>query len=554
MSRESRDLFDESFEEPIQEPIQEPSEETPGTPTQKNAPARRFNYYVSYLVVLAMMVCLAITAVHFLQWLVPTWDARGAVIACSLAAIEAAASHRLIRQLRSAQQQLVFYRVTEWVIIIAVLKLYTELSHGTQSFWANVQLWLVNFPENIFNGPFFLNLVPVLSIWIIANLFDDDLFLLGNLEESIREEGEHTITVRNLILRRFLNVGLLLVVFAGIPPQTVVNGPRPPDSNIAPAVVMYFILGIALLSLTRYSYLSTQWRLDRLSIPGNIPRRWIWYPVLVLGVLGVLIFLLPSDAGVGLLATLSFILGFFAKLAALLYALIFVIINAIARLFPSRPLTNPITPIVTPPPVQLLPPAEPSQTMKMIESILFWGGLAALIIIALRQYILFNKDLAEELKRFRPWRWFVLFWKRVTASMKKANKSVGIFVQNSLSRLRRIGRAPVSQNEWDFINPRRLNTRQKVIFYYLALVRRAEEAGLPRGQGQTPTEYARTLAPNLVEGKEAVEALTGSFIEARYSVHTLPREEGRRVESLWETVRRLLRSVRKSRREKDSQG
>ena len=55
--------------------------------------------------------------------------------------------------------------------------------------------------------------------------------------------------------------------------------------------------------------------------------------------------------------------------------------------------------------------------------------------------------------------------------------------------------------EWDFINLRRLTPRQKVLFYYLALVRRAKEAGIPRKDGQTPYEYARSLTSSLVEEK-----------------------------------------------------
>ncbi len=55
-----------------------------------------------------------------------------------------------------------------------------------------------------------------------------------------------------------------------------------------------------------------------------------------------------------------------------------------------------------------------------------------------------------------------------------------------------------------FINPRRLSPRQKVIFYYLAMVRRAREAGLPRQDDQTPYEYARSLTSSLEDGKQDV--------------------------------------------------
>ena len=86
-------------------------------------------------------------------------------------------------------------------------------------------------------------------------------------------------------------------------------------------------------------------------------------------------------------------------------------------------------------------------------------------------------------------------------------------------------------------------------------MRRADEAGLPRKDGQTPYEYAHSLTSNLEEGKDGVEALTESFVEARYSRHDIPPKEARRIETIWETVRRVLRIVRKSQQEeKHSKG
>jgi len=523
-------------------------EETAPVEGQRNYPL-----VASYAVVLGMLICLSIVVIGFLQWLVPGWYAGGMVIVCALAAIEAAASHRLIQQLHTAQHQLLFYRITEWILILLALKIFTELSLGPANFWNNIQLWPLNFPLNIFNTSMLLTILPVAVIWGVSNLFDNDLMLMGTFESYLTEEGVKTTTVRNLILRRFLNVGMFLVALAGIPPQSVIPGPLPVTSNAAPAVVMYFVLGIILLSLTRYSYLSTLWRQAKVKIPIQIPRRWFAYSAGIIVVLALLIFTLPANYGMGLMDTLSAIFGIIYRIAAFIYSFIFLLINYLSQLLlrPSqRLLPEPIVP-PAPPAQSPLPAGTPAGYWKLLESILFWGALAVLVIVALRQYILFNKDLADELKHFRPFRWLALFWKRVTASVKKANKSVGIFVQSSLKRLRSSRRTPTDLTDWDYINPRRLNTRQKILFYYLALLRRADQAGLPRRQGQTPYEYARTLTSTLEEGKDGVEALTGSFVEARYSRHDIPREEARRVESLWETIRRLLRNFRKSKQQKD---
>ncbi len=521
------------------------------------APAeRRLNLPLagSYLVVLGMLICLSIVVIDFLRWLVPTWDPGGMVIVCVLAAIEAVVSHRLIRQLQTAQHQMLFYRLTEWLLILLALKLFAELSLGPANFWMNVRLWPVSFPENIFNSRMLLAVVPVLVIWVVSNFFDNDLTLMANFESYLNEEGQKTTPVRNVILRRFLNVGMFLVALAGIPPQSIITGIQPPTSNAVPAVVMYFVLGIILLSLTRYGYLSALWRQGKVAIPVQIPRRWFAYSAGIIVILAVAIFLLPANYGMGLLDTLSAIFGIFYRIAAFIYTLIFIVINFLARLLLPRSANLPPEPLVTAPTPEpsLYTPTTPANYWKLVESILFWGALVALVIVALRQYILFNKDLADELKQFRPFRWLVLFWKRITATVKKANQSVGTFVQSSLKRLRMSRKSPTASSDWDYVNPRRLNTRQKIIFFYLALLRRADEAGLPREKGQTPYEYAHTLTSTLAEGKDGVEALTGSFVEARYSRHDIPREEARRAESFWESIRRLLRTFRRSRDEKNN--
>ena len=111
-----------------------------------------------------------------------------------------------------------------------------------------------------------------------------------------------------------------------------------------------------------------------------------------------------------------------------------------------------------------------------------------------------------------------------------------------LQRLRQVigGRSGVDAG-FDYVNPRRMNPRQQVMFFYLALVRRSQDAGLPREPSQTPYEYARRLDRNLPEVTESVDAMTEAFMEARYSRHEIPPSQVSRVRQWWEQVRKLLK-------------
>ena len=515
-----------------------------------NAGRRRWPVYASYAAACGMIICFAAIIIQFLLWLFPTLDTRGMVFACTLAVLEAFFSFWLVARLPTAQRQITYYRGTELVILLVALKLFTEMRAGPASFWNNFLLWPVQFPFNIITVQYFLTLVPVLAAWWVGNLFAADLSLFGTEDASTLDERFKTTSVRNQILRRFLNLGIFVVLLAGVPLQNVLRTSLPAASNAIPAVIAYFILGFSLLSLTRYLALETAWWQAKLHVPVQIPRRWFAYSALILAVLVLLISWLPTNYGMGLLDTLNAVFHILYLFILALYGLFLLVLSLFAHLL-ARTSTGSQTPIpqITPPPESL--PAANASTInwELVKSVLLWGSLVVLVIVALRQYIAYNRDLSEELRRFRPMRWLFAAWGRFKASFKKANKSVGAFIQNSLKRLRRMGPEPTRPGEWDFINPRRLPPRQKVIFYYLALVRRAREAGLPRLDGQTPYEYARSLTSNLEEEKNDVDAMTESFIEARYSRHDIPAKTARRAENLWETIRKVLQNKRRSSQE-----
>ena len=117
----------------------------------------------------------------------------------------------------------------------------------------------------------------MLAAWWAGNLFAADLSMLGAEDAPNLDDRFKTTSVRTLILRRFLSLGMFVVILAGIPPQNVLQTSLPVAASVVPAVIAYFVLGIILLSLTRYITLETTWWQDRLQVPAQIPRRWFAY-------------------------------------------------------------------------------------------------------------------------------------------------------------------------------------------------------------------------------------------------------------------------------------
>jgi hypothetical protein len=91
----------------------------------------------------------------------------------------------------------------------------------------------------------------------------------------------------------------------------------------------------------------------------------------------------------------------------------------------------------------------------------------------------------------------------------------------------------------------RMTPRERVLFYYRAMLERNAKAGLPRAPSQTPDEYAQVmndLAPTI---ESEVEQLTQTFDEARYSAHEVGQDKESLVRRNIAAVRAMLRVPRK---------
>jgi hypothetical protein len=88
-----------------------------------------------------------------------------------------------------------------------------------------------------------------------------------------------------------------------------------------------------------------------------------------------------------------------------------------------------------------------------------------------------------------------------------------------------------------------LSPRERVLYYYWSILRRADKQGYPRRRHQTPQEYRVTLEPELSEAQPELVALTQAFEEARYSQHAVEPEQDRRVRTHWERVKAALQAL-----------
>lgn len=502
-----------------------------------------------HLLASLMIACFMLVIVRMMQAILPTWPGGFLVPLTLLVAIEAMYSQRFAREFDAFSREWFVYRLTEWVVILIGVKLVLYLVNGFDQLWRDIPTWREDFIENFFTGEYLFTVILVLVTAAIAAMFSETLARLEGDEKLLKLERETGITgqrpeARRSLANLILTVGLAMIFLSGLLRMDweALWGSAPPRWNGGVVVVLvYFALGLVLLSLTQFAVLRVHWSLDRVPFRQDLGRRWLLYSLGFLGAVTLVAALLPTRYSVGLLDVLGYLISALSFLAMTLMMIVltpvFFLFSLIARLLVGVSDTQlPDLRAIVPP-----PPSNPGDSSlgELIRSILFWLVFVGVIVFSLRHYLREHGELMGRLRRLPLLGALFNFLRWLGQVGQEARAGLAGRVQAGLDRLRE--RARQARTASGYLSLRRLTPRQRVLFYYLALVRRGQEAGYPRQPDQTPLEYERELKRRLPELEQELGVLTGDFIEARYSRHEIPAEEAGRVQQLWMKVRKALR-------------
>jgi hypothetical protein len=139
-------------------------------------------------------------------------------------------------------------------------------------------------------------------------------------------------------------------------------------------------------------------------------------------------------------------------------------------------------------------------------------------------------------------KWLAFFFGWLIGLFRKAQKGMVEAFEAGRERLRLLRRMSTGPSK-GWISIRALDSRQRIIFFYLSLIRRGGERGLPRKLSQTPYEYAATLEKTLPESNADIDSLTDEFIKARYSRQPIQDEEATFVRRLWGRISKAFRKI-----------
>ena len=508
--------------------------------------------------VAVMMACLGASALALGQRLLPGWNGGFLPWFCFIVSLEAIFSQRRLSHATDLDTPVAVYRLVELVVVMVGLKAAIYLWQGWGQLRADLPLWQEDFFGSFLDMQYLLSLLVVALVWILSTNFADDLAGMEGDEMILQAESLEAITSnRGTVQQRLANrvfavgVGMVFIVSLVRLDMSAMLGGLPPARSGVLHVVVYFVSGLALLSLAQLSIRRAAWAWQRLPVSQGMVRRWVLHSLLFLGLLLLLAFLLPSSYTIGLLPVLSYVFGFILMLAYTLALLIilpvFYFFAWVMSLFGGRPGAPPALPDVQRfiPQAPLAEPGSALPWLTVLRAVVFWALVIGVVAYAFYIYFHQNRDLVQTLRRLPGMAWLVKAWHWLAERVRAGASSVPQAVQAGLRRLGGLRRSRLPGPGFQFVNLRRLTPRQRILFYYLALVRRGGESGLSRQPWQTPYEYAHRLEPELPEEQGALQAMTEAFVEARYSQHPVETVQVSAVQRAWERLRMALRGRKK---------
>jgi hypothetical protein len=509
------------------------------------------------MLIAGMVACLASPVVLVLEEILPYWDGAYFLFFSFFASLEGILSERLLRRQRITGWAYLASRAAELLFLLLALKLVSYVPLGLDQLWHEAQLWLVD-PDTIVTNIDLVTALVFVPIWLgslqvaglAAEIEGEGLILEAPPDRDsaayyewmtqpspVRDRQERLDTLGQLFV--WGGIGLLIV-------SAFTHAFMSSVQVLALPVLLYFALGIALLSQARYSVTVTGWRLQGIPVQPRLGHRWLaWTLVFLVGV-ALVALLLPTRYFIGpLLALWSvFSLLSYAILSVLMF-LWFLLMSFLSLLLPTiPPPEEPAVPI-QPLPLPETPPVAgggPSW-LSVVASAIFWTTIVLIVVYALYR---FARDRMELLEREEgtPATW----WERVLTWLRGVWRRWQGWRRGVVQRLaerREARRRPrgIIQRFLGF-SLRGLSPRELVRYFYLSVARRAAGAGQPRRPGQTPYEYQRSLQEQFPEMEPDLTGLTDAFLAARYSPEPVEEKDAQEVKPLWQRIKVVLRQRR----------
>ena len=513
---------------------------------------KRVEHVFRPLLVAALVGCVAWSLVQLVLMIAPDWNPTYLLVGCVLVALMAFYSHWMLHSRRFFSPSAFRFRIAELILVFILLKLGRYISMSSSDVLAEIRSW-PKAPWSIFDLETMAAFFLAVLFWLAVTQTAGDLKEIG---EPPRRREDSASPFDRLVTRFFFG-GALLLIAAGLTlagdASELLNLRRPPVDGLVLNALVYFLLGFVMLGQMHYVRLQERWERQSVDVSEALTGRWVRYSLVFVGLAALIAFVLPSGFTVNPLNSLAHILGAIVGAVAFVFVVLFSIplgiLGWLLSLFFGGERGS-VPPAIPTPRVELPPSMDGGGAMSWLEAaraLIFWIVVFGAVVFVLRSYLRERPELLGALTALRPVqalsKGWTFLWARLRGWFTRVKRTVGDNIPTRLAQI--FGRGGTSGRRRVRL-PRlgALSPRERVLYYYLSIVRRAGQQGFPRRHHQTPHEFSTTLESNLPQLEEDIETLTQAFIEARYSRHELAPDQEQRVRANWERVKSALRALK----------
>ena len=528
-------------------------------------PASRFTWnekfaiVVTHTIVVFMAFCISFVLRDILLRFQPGWKLGYFPVILVIVAIEALFSLRRTKLGHQAIVSTATYRISEWLLLFVSLRLFFYLKDALVILLANGTDGQANLdlnPSSLFGHPEFVSvLVCAILVYLFTTLGGEFLIALeGDAEILATEWSESNRSDRGQDFRSLatllFTVGVFLILIMVITQSDIRGLPplKPPVMYVRLGIMGYFMSSLLLLTQGNLAVLRASWSWLRIPIADKINRQWLGVGLMFVIVIGIVVSVFPSNYSYGPISTISLLIGYLVYFLTFVFLiLMFVPVLLISAI-------NPDIPLAEPPEMPQIFPSEffSSETAQQVidappfwevlRSSFFWIVFVGLFMYAIVQYARQNEAFMKMLRNIPGTDVLMDFWDFIANLFSRFGRQVREIAADGRKRLAALRRQEGGLTRpWRYFQVNRMSPREKIQFFYLSLIARAEKFGIPRSPSQTPGEYTAQLHSAVNYPDDTLEALTEQFEEARYSSHLIELEDADRAKQRWQEVSQVFR-------------
>lgn len=472
------------------------------------------------------------------------------------------------------------YRITEIIIIVLLARAVSWFFFlgGVPSI-DEIRQWMQSPTEFLLSGGFLTTVLISLIVWWFAsslgNLFNQldvspyelDYYTLSKADQKARADNQPIGRQRDKLQADFLRYWLagafaivILTALSTFEVNQFATVSNPFDitrlglePSMLVSLLVYFLLGFLLLSHARLLRMNAGWLMDGVAKEAAFEGSWRRYSLLLLGAIALAAAFLPIGSTVPIarvleygLSGLAFVFNYINLILSALMASFFALLASMM----GGEETNPVPSFEMPDIQQTAAQAgQSNDTLAMVVTSAFW---ALVLVGSIAATLFFLRERGIRLDRAAlKMNWDQLrvllasWWSQLTGRARRAGGQLSRSFKINLPGRSDLGALPAPPR-FRFLRVNALSPRDQVRYFYLSVVRRAQESGLERRQDETPLEYARDLKDRFPDAADDVEVLTEAFVRARYSEQPFVSEDINPIKERWRRFKARLRGIQRS--------